>query len=160
MRRIACAAALLLASLPSAGLAAPAAQTIDPTTQPATGLFIQADVVSGVAGPTICVLQSRYAPGDKVVFRATAIDAATGQVARDAALTVRFADGTTLPMAYGPHPGRGTPTDEFWTVGWTVPDNAPVGIMRYTVEAALGTRSGRYEPFNVEGSLLTIVPRS
>jgi hypothetical protein len=153
-------AALLLLGVPSTGFAGPPAQTIVPTTQPPGGLVIQADVVSGVPGPTSCVLQSRFSAGEKVVFRATAIDPLTGQVARDATLTVRFADGTTLPMAYGPHPGRGTPTDEFWTAGWVVPDDMSVGVVRYTIEAVLEARSGRFEPFNVESSLLTVVPRS
>jgi hypothetical protein len=39
-----------------------------------------------------------------------------------------------------------------------VPRDAPLGIVRYTIEAVDGTRMGRYAPPNVEASLLTIVP--
>jgi hypothetical protein len=159
MRKTFALVAVLLTGWPSSTVADSLAQTIQPTTQPPGGLVIQADIVSGVPGSTACVLQSRFAPGEKVVFRATAIDPSTGQVARDAALTVRFADGTTLPMEYGLHPGRGTPTDEFWATGWVVPDDASLGVVRYTIDAVLDARTGRFEPFNVESSLLTIVPR-
>jgi hypothetical protein len=152
--------ALLLASLLGAGIAAPADHTPSAVAQQAGGLHIHADVVTGELGARLCALESRYAPGEKVVFRARVVDARTGEMAPNAEVVVRFADGTTLPMHLSGHPPRGTPTDEFWAVGWVVPDDAPMGVVRYSIEAVDGPRSVRFEPFNVETSLLTIVPAS
>jgi hypothetical protein len=156
-------AALLFAALPSAGSAAPAGQgAADPGQQP-PALFVDADLVSGVLGPSLCVLQNRFSPGDRVVFRARVFDAQSGQVASTAAVTVRFADGTTLPLFYSlprppPHLDYGPAGDDIWVNVWEVPRDAPPGIVRYTIEAVDGIRMGHYVPPNVEASLLTIVP--
>src|ERR687894_736638 len=93
---------LLLASLPATSAAAPLAQTPGPggqgpvqpaappggpvTTAPTTGasqpvafggLIVQADLASGAEGPTNCILQNRFNPGDKVIFRAKVLDGQT-----------------------------------------------------------------------------------
>jgi hypothetical protein len=157
------AAAFLFATLPSAGNAAPVGQeTADPSQQP-PALFVDADLVSGVLGPTLCVLQNRFSPGDRVVFRARVFDVQSGQVASTAAVTVRFADGTTPPLFYSlprppPHLDYGPAGNDIWANVWEVPRDAPLGIVRYTIEAVDGNRVGRYVPPNVEASLLTIVP--
>jgi hypothetical protein len=91
------------------------------------------------------------------VFRVRVLDARTGEMARDAMVTVRFADGVTLPLRFSGHPANGPATDEFWATSWTVPTDAVPGIVRYAIEAVAGDRTGRFEPFNVESSLLTIV---
>ena len=42
---------------------------------------------------------------------------------------------------------------------WVVPDDAPIGIVRYTVTAKDSQgRTGEWKPFEVETSQLTIVP--
>ena len=162
MRLVLPMAVLLLASLPSAGHAMPGGQgAADPA--PPAALFIEADLVSGLPGPTLCVLQNRFAPGDRVVFRARVFDAQSGQLAPNATVTVRFADGRTLPLLYSlprppPHLDYGPVGDDVWVNAWVVPSDAPLGIVRYTLEAVDGDRVGRYEPINVEASLLTIVP--
>ena len=93
-------AALALASLPSVGSAAPVDQAT-PTTGPAPAagqatapagqapaLMIQSDLAIGAPGP--CILQSRFAPGDRVVFRAKVFDAHTGQQVIDGNVSVRI----------------------------------------------------------------------
>ena len=157
--------ALVFAVLPSAGYAAPVRQgAADPGPQP-TALFIDADLVSGGLGPSLCVLQSRFSPGERVVFRARVFDAQRGQVASTATVTVRFADGSTLPLYYSlprppPHLDYGPVGEDLWVNVWEVPLDAPLGIVRYTIEAVDGIRMGRYVPADVEASLLTIVPDS
>src|SRR5262249_23283607 len=144
--------AWLLASLMGASVAAPTVQATGPDPQQPSGLFIQSDIVGGTCSP-----QGRYAPGERVVFRARVLDPQTGEMARDATVTVRLDNGTTLPMRYTGHPANAPPTDEFWATSWTVPADASPGVVRYTVDAVEGARTGHFEPFNVESSLLTIV---
>jgi len=163
-------AALALASVPSVGSAAPADQATPTTGQApaagqttapagqAPGLIIQSDLVIGEPGP--CVLQSRFAPGDRVVFRSKVFDAQTGQQVIDGNVSVRIEGGPTIPMRYEPHPPPqiGPSTDEYWVGVWAIPPGTPMGIVHYTIEAASGTRTGTFVPFNTETSLLTIVP--
>jgi hypothetical protein len=153
MHRVLAIAALLLATLPQPSLAAPAVQAAAPTMQEAGGLFIQGDMVDGT-----CTPRGRYAPGERVVFRVRVLNAQSGEMARDATVTVRLADGTVIPMRYSGHPANAPPTDEFWATSWTVPADTPPSIVRFTIEAVDGPRTGRFQPFNVESSLLTIVP--
>jgi hypothetical protein len=152
MRVAAAVLAVVLGALPGPSLAAPAPQS-DVAAQPGAALFIQGDMVDGT-----CVLRGRYAPGERVVFRVRVIDPQTGEMARDAAVTVRLEDGTALPLRFSGHPARPPQTDEFWATSWTVPADQPPGVVRFTVEATDGPRSGWFQPFNVESSLLTIVP--
>jgi hypothetical protein len=143
---------LVLISLPTRALAAPEGQTAAPAPQQVGALFIQGDLVDGT-----CVMQSRYAPGERIVFRVRVIDAQTAEMARDAAVTVRLDNGTVLPMHFSAHPARPPQTDEFWATVWTVPEDTPAGIVRFTIDAVDGPRTGSFQPFNVESSLLTIV---
>ena len=144
--------ALLLVSLPARALAAPEGQTTTTAPQRAGGLFIQGDLVDGT-----CFMRGRYAPGERIVFRVRVIDAQTTEMARDAAVTVRLDNGTVLPMHFSAHPARPPQTDEFWATVWTVPEDTPPGIVRFTIDAVDGARTGSFQPFNVESSLLTIV---
>ena len=153
MRIAAAALAVVLGVLPGPTLAAPALQSDAAVTQPGGALFIQGDMVDGT-----CVLRGRYAPGERVVFRVRVIDPQTGEMARDATVTVQLEDGTVLPLRFSGHPARPPQTDEFWATSWTVPEDMPPGVVRFAIEATDGPRSGRFQPFNVESSLLTIVP--
>jgi hypothetical protein len=109
--------------------------------------------------PDVCILKSRYAPGEGVGFRMTAIDPQTGDFATTAELTVKLNYGgksESVPMRYrgtgaNPHPGM-------WTGKWVVPDDAPAGIVHFTVEAHTPDgKSGVWQTFDVEQSSLTIV---
>ena len=152
MRQVLGIVALLAASLSQPSLAAPAVQTDSSARQQPGGLFIQGDMVDGT-----CTPRGRYAPGERVVFRVRVLNAQTAEMARDATVTVRLADGTVLPMRYSGHPANGPPTDEFWATSWTVPADTPPSVVRFTIEAVEGPLAGRFQPFNVESSLLTIV---
>ena len=64
MHRFLSIAAVVFASLLSTGNAVLGDPGVaDPGSQP-PGLFIEGDLVSGVLGPSLCVLQNRFSPGD------------------------------------------------------------------------------------------------
>jgi hypothetical protein len=170
-------AALVVASLPAVAAAGPIEQgvpggqgmpggqgtpggapTVPVAAGPGGGLVIQSDLVIAAPGP--CSLQSRFNPGDRVVFRAKVYDAQTGQLVPTAEVVVRLEDGTEIPMRYGPHPPPqvAPATDEYWTGVWAIRPDAPMGVVRFTIDAREGTRTGHFQPFNVMSSLLTIVP--
>lgn len=143
--------------------AAQALPTATPLPQPTpvpmvNKIILYGDMVlfAGGDNPENCVLKSRYRRGEAVGFRMTAIYPLTGEFAETAELTVKLATGETIPMRY-----RGTgdrPRKGMWTAKWVVPDDAPLGIMRYTVEAKdKEGRTGTFAPFDVDASMLTIV---
>ena len=114
--------------------------------------------------PENCTAKSRYEHGEVVGFRMTAVDGLTGAVITDAELVVHleYAGGVIdLPMLF-----RGVPQGDppmpihptMWTTKWTVPDDAPTGIIRYTVTATdLEGRSVEWEPFETDLSQLTVI---
>ncbi len=145
-------AALLFASLPSAGFAEEQKGAV---AMQAGGLFIHADLVEA----STCVLMSRFAPGDRVVFRARVTDL-RGEVVPDADVVARLDNGMTIPLRYGPHPPPhiGPSFEDYWTGVWAIRPDTPMGVVRFTIEASAGNRTGRFEPFNNMNSLLTIGP--
>ena len=69
--------------------------------------------------------------------------------------------GTTkdIPMRW--RANERNPTYQFWVAKWIVPDDAPTGIVHFTVTAKdKYGRTGEYKPFDVEASQLTIVDGS
>lgn len=128
-------------------------------TKAAQHLILQADAVTSGA----CVESSQFQQGALAVFRIKVFDPATGQPMDDKALSsvvVALKDGQTFKAAYGGHPGGpgATPTDSFWSAGWTIPNTYPTGSVPYTVTATSNDgRTGTFSEFNVAPSLLTVV---
>lgn len=131
-------------------------------------LFVDANTVLGSAGipeeeraDRVCVLKSRYAPGEEVVWRIKVFDPATGDTMDDTQLdsvVVELPDGQTFEAEHGGHP-RDETTDFFWATSWDIPADYPTGSLPYTVRAtAADGRTGEFTEFNVASSLLTIVP--
>lgn len=116
-------------------------------------LVVHGDLVGGPGG---CVLNSRYAIGEKVVFRMIATDPLTGEMARDAKLQVHIGNGETLDLKLGKH-GKEENSPEFWTVSYVIPEGTPEGTLGYHVTAELNGKKGEFRPFNVAPSLLTVV---
>ena len=120
--------------------------------------------------PDNCLLTNRFKRGQRVGFRMTAIDGGTGEVENTATLVahVTYAGKTVdAPMRWRGAAGPSAPAPrgylrspaELWTGFWTVPDDAPVGRISYTVTAT--DRFGRkatFAPFSAEASQLVIVP--
>ena len=154
------------------GRGQPAAPPPPQAGHPSGKLVLWGDVALFInpADPDNCILTNRYKRGQRVGFRMTAIDGGTGEVENTATLVahVTYAGKTVdAPMrwrgAAGPTapPPRGYLRSpyELWTGFWTVPDDAPVGRISYTVTATdkFG-RKATFTPFSAEASQLVIVP--
>src|SRR4029079_2462185 len=147
---LALAVVTLLAPLDATGQASP------------HGLVFYGDVVSFYppGTPKTCLLNHQFKHGEPVGFRMTAINPATGKRDRATELVVHLSfAGKTLDLPMRDRQNERQPEREFWVAKWMVPDDAPMGIVRYTVTAkdAQG-RSGEFKPFDVQASQITIVP--
>ena len=106
-----------------------------------------------------CTSSNQFKHGDPIGFRMTAINPATGKRDRSTQLVVHLTyGGKTLDLPMRDRQTAQQPEREFWVVKWVVPEDAPTGIVRYTVSAkdAQG-RTGEFKPFDVEASQITIV---
>jgi hypothetical protein len=113
----------------------------------------------GPGKPLNCTLNNRYKRGDPVGFRMTAINAATGKRDRATQLVIHLTyGGKTIDLPMRDRQTAQQPEREFWVAKWIVPDDAPLGIVRYSVTAKDPQgRTGEWKPFEVEASQLTIV---
>jgi hypothetical protein len=125
-------------------------------------LFFEGDIVRhalpGQQGP-FCVLNNQYKRKEAVAWRIRVLDGTTGAQADDKALksvVVLLGNGQKLPAKFGGH-GR-PPTDFFWSLFWTIPDDFPTGSLGYKVVATLmdGTEQ-TWEPFKRDTTQLMVV---
>lgn len=128
-----------------------------------TSLIVTANTVAGHAGVPegqICVLESKFQPGQMIVWRTKVYDPETGEAMGDEELryvTIKLPDGESFEAEYGGHPPE-EPTDYFWAASWTIPDDYPTGSLHYKIEArAKDGRTGEFTEFEVKPSMLTIV---
>jgi hypothetical protein len=107
-----------------------------------------------------CLLNNQFKRGEPVGFRMSAIDPATGMRDRTAQLVVHLTyAGKTVDVPMRDRQTEKQPEREFWVAKWVVPDDAPMGIVRYTVTAKdQQGRTGEFKPFEVQASQITIVP--
>ena len=110
--------------------------------------------------PRNCILNNQFKRGEPVGFRMTAINGATGQRDRKTQLVVHVNyAGKTIEVPMRDRQNEKSPEREFWVAKWVVPDDAPMGIVRYTVSAKDPQgRTGEFKPFEVQASQITIVP--
>ena len=113
----------------------------------------------GQGKPNNCYLNNRYKRGEPVGFRMTAVNPATGKRDRATQLVVHLTyAGKTLDLPMRDRQTEQQPEREFWVLKWMVPDDAPPGVVRYTVTAKDPQgRSGEFKPFEVLASQLTII---
>jgi hypothetical protein len=113
----------------------------------------------GPGKPKNCTLNNRYRRGEPVGFRMTAIDPVTGKRDRKTQLVVHLNyAGKILDLPMRDRQTEQQPEREFWVLKWVVPEDAPTGIVRYSVTAKDPQgRTGEWKPFDVEASQLTIV---
>ncbi len=139
-------------------------------------VIIHADLVRGHTNPQgpLCAIASYYQQGESIVFRVRLIDPATGvdipgdvdeiiadepeaeelaELAEGIEVTAHLSDGQTFPLHYGIHGDA----DAFWTSLWVIADDYPTGAMDFWVTVDYDGRTGRFEPFDVGYSKLTIV---
>jgi hypothetical protein len=107
-----------------------------------------------------CIANNRFRRGEPVGFRMTAINPATGKRDRTTQLVVHLSyAGKTVDVPMRDRQSDAQPEREFWVAKWTVPDDAPMGIVRYSVTARDPQgRTGEFKPFEVQASQITIVP--
>ena len=110
--------------------------------------------------PRNCLLNNQFKRGEPVGLRMTAINAATGTRDRATQLVVHLSyAGKTVDIPMRDRQTDRQPEREFWVAKWMVPDDAPMGVVRYTVTAKDPQgRTGAFKPFDVQASQITIVP--
>jgi hypothetical protein len=135
---------------------------------PSGKLVIWGDVVNFYppGTPNQCVAQSRFKRGERIGFRMTAVDGGTGEVENTAVLVAHVtAAGRTVDVPMRWRGNSPYPADQYlrapremWTGAWTVPADAPIGMISYTVTAT--DRFGRtatFTPFAAIPSQLAII---
>jgi len=110
--------------------------------------------------PKNCLMNNQFKRGEPVGFRMNAINPATGKRDRATELVVHLTfAGKTVDVPMRDRQNEKQPEREFFVAKWVVPDDAPMGIIRYTVTAKDPQgRTGEFKPFDVQASQLTIVP--
>jgi hypothetical protein len=132
-----------------------------PVAQPGNKLIVYGDMAmfQPPGHPENCLLRNRFKRGEPVGFRMFVADPQTGNREESAQLIVHlnFAGKTQdIPMRYRATAAQ--PERQFWVAKWMVPQDAPIGIVRYTVTATdKYGRTGEFKPFEVQASQLTIV---
>jgi hypothetical protein len=157
MKRLALSA--LIVSVAVTGFAAgAAAQT---RTTPPGKLFFEGDIVrhalEGQQGP-FCILNNQYKRGEAVAWRIR-VQMPDGTVADNSkikSVEVVLGNGEKLPAHYGGH-GM-PPTDFFWSLFWTVPQNFPTGSLGYKVNATMNDGTVvAWEPFTRGTTQLMVI---
>lgn len=124
-------------------------------------LFMRGDTVLflGLGVPRSCSQNSYFKRGDRIGFRFTALDPATGKRDRATKLVVHVTyGGKTIDVPMRDRQTDKQPERDFWIAEWQVPADARTGIIRYTVTATDPRgRTGEYKPFDVDPSQLTII---
>ncbi len=113
----------------------------------------------GQGKPNNCFVSNRYKRSEPVGFRMTAVNPETGARDRATQLVVHLTyGGKTIDLPMRDRQTEQQPERAFWVLKWVVPDDAPLGVVRYTVTAtdAQG-RTGEFKPFEVMASQVTII---
>ena len=107
-----------------------------------------------------CLLNNQFKRGEPVGFRMNAVNSSTGKRDRATELVVHVTyAGKTVDVPMRDRQNERQPEREFWVAKWVVPDDAPMGIVRYVVTAKDPQgRTGEFKPFEVQASQITIVP--
>ena len=110
--------------------------------------------------PRNCLLNNQFKRGEPVGFRMNALNPATGKRDRATELVVHLTyAGRTIDLPMRDRQTDRQPEREFWVAKWIVPDDAPMGIVRFTVTAKDPQgRTGEFTPFEVQASQLAIIP--
>ena len=106
-----------------------------------------------------CISNSQFKRGEPVGFRMTVVNPGADKRDRTTQLVVHLSyAGKTVDVPMRDRQSDSQPEREFWVAKWVVPDDAPTGIVRYSVTAkdAQG-RTGEFKPFEVQASQITIL---
>lgn len=118
-------------------------------------ISVHADTInSHLVEDAVCVVNSRFEQGWRMVFRATVIDVDSGDLIEDADVKVVLENGEVFDMEIGEHGEDGT---LLYAIGWTIPEDFPTGTLDYQIVANVDGEEYYYEPFAVEPSKMTII---
>lgn len=113
--------------------------------------------------PKACTQLSAFKRGERIVFRVWGVESGTGDVLTTENVKyayVKIPGQPNVKLNFGPH-GSGTGRSTFWTAGWSVPLDYPLGVLAYRI--VFKTESGKFGIFTQDGlpqeSLLTILPQ-
>lgn len=121
---------------------------------------IQGDTInSHEVEDAICVVNSRFEQGWRMVFRASVKDATTGESIDDAEVKVVLEDGQEFEMEYGDH-GTDDVETMLYTIAWSIPEDYPTGTLEYKYVATVDGEEYEFEPFDVDLSKMTIIEAS
>jgi len=124
-------------------------------------LILSGDLVYffGPGKPGNCTMSNQYKRGEPVGFRMTAINPTTGKRDRASQLVVHLTfAGKVIDIPMRDRQTEQQPERDFFVAKWIVPDDAPTGVVRYTVTAKDSQgRTGEWKPFDVLASQLTVV---
>src|SRR5271169_1320336 len=169
MKKTALAVVLTTFGMLLAMVAASPTAAQDSAAKPAGQLILFADtaVFAQPTNPENCTLRNRFKRGDFVGFRLYAVDGGTNKPEESAQVVVHITSGGKtydLPAKYRAIPqkseiGRDMPIRPgMWTAKWTVPQDAPTGIVHYSATAT--DKYGRKAGWTAKGgepSWVTIV---
>lgn len=120
-----------------------------------SNVVVHADTInSAEVEHAVCVVNSRFEQGWRMVFRAAVTDKDTEEFIEDAEVKVVLENGDEFEMELGEHGDDGT---LLYSVGWTIPEDFPTGSLDYEIIATVDGEEYAYEPFDVEPSKLTII---
>ncbi|MEP7305061.1 MAG: hypothetical protein ABJA98_06050 [Acidobacteriota bacterium] len=124
-------------------------------------LILSGDLVYffGPGKPGNCTMSNQYKRGEPVGFRMTAVNPATGKRDRASQLVVHLTfAGKVIDVPMRDRQTEQQPERDFFVAKWIVPDDAPTGVVRYTVTAKDSQgHTGEWKPFDVLASQLTVV---
>ncbi|WP_080873716.1 hypothetical protein [Oceanobacillus timonensis] len=102
----------------------------------------------------VCVVNSRFEQGWRMLFRASVTDENTGEIIEDADVKAVLETGEEFEMELGPH---GPEETLLYTVPWEIPEDFTTGTLDYEIIATVDGEEYTFEPFDVEPSKLTII---
>ena len=155
MRKFLTLGVALIAFAAVATTAFAASPTADPFPAPTAGaVFIAAQTVTSTGA-----IQSQFAPGSSVIFRAYAVDAKAKKalVAKDVKFFyVAIPNAPSVKMTYNPK-APGASGRMVWTGTWTVPADYPAGLVPFKVLVKTQSKHvGQFVQMPVATSQLTI----
>ena len=143
------------------GLVATAPSPVSGQAAPgALAIFADLALFSGNGQPRNCFTMNRFQAGEPVGFRVSVIDGATGKPAADAEVVIHltYAGRTEQVPARYRGAGRGNQIPNLWTAKWTVPADAPTGVIDVRIVATdKSGRTAEYRPFPNPASHLTVI---
>ena len=173
-------AGTLSAALAAAGVGVASARPAqEPPTEPSSpdlvwpnggkkrAVFLYVDTTTGPGGrispAKSCVRSSQFRRGEKVIFRAAAYDARTMKPLTNKQVKYMYVKIPGLPnqgpFAFGKHGADIKTAPWFWTLGWVIPDDYPLGTLDFEVVIkSMKGDFGYFKQMPVPSSVLTVLP--